>query len=273
MPRRHFLESLERETDYYTEYKKLETLCERVYYDGGKRVSLNSCIERNFLSWKKRVNYCSFDEIRDHLGFRLDGPPKEVDMNKYFLFSEMMLNLVLALSDRIPEALNEITEGLINTIRATCAKAGFEISYIEGEFMIVEQNSVASYVADNVPNLADAIVEYNHYLLRGDLARKKELLKRIADELEPKRKSLKQCCNSMCEDYFYMVNTMNVRHNNCDKSDKAKYNELFAKLSDSDKEIWYDLIYEQALALFVMLDQRERSRKITDFREQENNKK
>lgn len=36
---------------------------------------------------------------------------------------------------------------------------------------------------------------------------------------------------------FFMVNTMNVRHNNCDVSDPSKYNAKFAGLTDREKKI------------------------------------
>ena len=34
--------------------------------------------------------------------------------------------------------------------------------------MIVEKNSVAFYMAEIVPGLSDVIIEYNHYLLKGN---------------------------------------------------------------------------------------------------------
>ena len=44
-------------------------------------------------------------------------------------------------------------------------------------------------------------------------------------------------------DFFYMVNSMNVRHNNCGAADKKKYNAKFVTLTSQEQEDWYDEIY------------------------------
>ncbi len=123
-------------------------------------------------------------------------------------------------------------------------------------------------MAEKVPELADVVIEYNHYLLRGDLARKKGLLKQIADALEPNRNALRSLNNRQTEDFFQLVNTMNIRHNNCDSNDTKNYNAKFACMSASEKERWYDLIYEQGLALFVLLQQQDRNKKIDIYKQQ-----
>ena len=66
-----------------------------------------------------------------------------------------------------------------------------------------------------------------------------------------------------------MVNKMNVRHNNCDMSDKKHYFGKFAILPLSEKEEWYDRIYEQALMLFVLLKYQERNPVIQSFKKTE----
>ena len=130
----------------------------------------------------------------------------------------------------------------------------------------MKKNAVAIEVADKVPELADTIIEYNSCLLRGNMVRKKELLKHISDALEPKKSELMSLGKRQTKDFFNLVNNMNVRHNNCDPEDVAKYNEKFAKLSEYEKEKWYDLIYEQGLALYVLLEQQERNKRIDEFK-------
>ena len=111
------------------------------------------------------------------------------------------------------------------------------------------------------------IIEYNHYLLRGDLEAKKQILKQIADALEPKRKTLEGFSKELTRNYFELVNTMNVRHNNLDPVDKGNYNAVFASYTLDQQESWYDLIYEQALMLFVLLEQQERSKIINEYKQ------
>lgn len=275
--RKHFLESLEREIDYNREYRKLEEMVinERVYYyNPYVRESINMWIERHFRYWEKRNSFTSFSELREHLGFPVRKEVQNswvmdadvIDINGYFLYGEMLLNIVDDLKAYLYSDIAGGIDHVINTLRSNVERAGFEIKKIDNEIMIVEKNSVAFEVADIVPDLSDVIIEYNHYLLKGDLGRKQEILKKLADALEPKRQELIVINKNMSNDFFFMVNKMNVRHNNCDPSDTGKYCKQFAQLEPKEKEAWYDTIYEQGLALFVLLEQQERNKKISVFK-------
>ena len=117
-----------------------------------------------------------------------------------------------------------------------------------------------------IEEIADAIIEYNQYLLKGDIDRKKELLRNIADNLEPKRSELKSICHNAAEKFFNLVNTMNIRHNNCNPNDEKKYNPKFANMNVDEQEECYDLIYEQALFLYMNIEQKERNKKIEQYK-------
>lgn len=274
----HFFERLEREIDFTKEYKKLERMVSVEGYSEypSSDKSLNRWIEDHFRKWKYRQNYTSFAELREQLDFGIHYnygivffSRNYADMNDYFLFGEMVLNLIYGIESvgAIYTDNPEKIDHFIATLKYNVEKCGFKIELVDDKYKIVKENAVAVEVADSVPELADAIIEYNHYILKGNIARKQELLKKIADALEPKRKEL----NSLnykreADDFFWMVNKMNVRHNNCDSSDLKKYVKQFADLSSQEKEEWYDLIYEQALALFVLLGQKERSQTIQSFK-------
>ena len=271
--RKHFFESLERENDYQYEYEKLEAFCAEKYGDYYGETSINQWIESNFRLWRRRSNYYSFAELRDYLGFHIEGgisvyklSAHDVDLNKYLLFAEMILNLIYDLKARCDHRLNSVIQAMNGTIAATIEKAGLELRNINDELVIVEKNAVAISVADSNPELASVIIEYNHYLLHGDIKKKRLLLKQIADALEPKDKELKGICKGMVDDFFFLVNRMNIRHNNCDPSDKKNYTAQFAELTNEEKEKWYDTIYDQALTLFVLLDQKSRTHIINQFR-------
>ena len=131
--------------------------------------------------------------------------------------------------------------------------------------MIVEKNAASVVAADIVLELAYTVIEYNYYWLRGDMTRKQELLKKIADALEPKRDILKYINKSATDNFFWMDNKMNVRHINCDPSDKKNYFPGFSTLSDKEKEQWYDRIYDQGLMLYVLFEYQSRNRNIQAF--------
>ena len=126
-------------------------------------------------------------------------------------------------------------------------------------------------VADIVEyDLAKEIISYNHHLLKGNIKSKKAIIKKIADALEPKRKELRSINNTIESDFFYLVNTMNIRHNNCDSKNSKNYNEKFDKLSDVEKEEWYDEIYQEGLMAFLILEQVKRNARINEFKSNQN---
>ncbi len=271
----HFFERIERENDYYKEYQKLEQLCAERYSVGnwGGHISINSWIEDNFRKWKKRDNFISYDELREYLifssekvHFDLYDTETYMDLNRYTLFSEMILNLIYGLKDYARSELEEAIAILTDIIKKTVEKAGLEITLVEDEIIIVEINSYATEVASKEEEIADAIIEYNQYLLKGDIDRKKELLRNIADNLEPKRSELKSICHNAAENFFNLVNTMNIRHNNCNPNGKKKYNPKFANMTVDEQEECYDLIYEQALFLYMNIEQKERNKKIEQYK-------
>lgn len=270
--RKHFFELLERKIDYQFEYEKLEEMVVVEHFDNhswGVGYSINDCIEQNFRSWKKRGRYTTFQEVRDQVGvgFYYKNSQyyfqKDIDIEKYFAYCEMLLNVLYLITGSFTPY--QHIQDICDTIKATVEDSGFEIRTINETIQIVEKDAVAIEVAEIVPELSDVIIEYNHYLLRGDIQRKRELLKHIADALEPKRRELEVINNTVTSDFFNMINNMNIRHNNIDPSQKGRYVPGFANLTNEEQESWYDIIYEQALTLFVLLGQQERTKRVKDF--------
>lgn len=265
----HLFEAMEREIDFQIEFDKLEKMV--VVEDWNYR-TLNDWLEEHFREWKYRDNYTELNELRKQLGFKIYKYgseyyfEKRIDINKYFLYCEMLINLFFGLTkNRIPFIQKQIDD-ITQTIKTVIEKTGFELAQIEDRYIIVEKDAISIEVADKAPELADVIIEYNHYLLKGDINKKRMILKTIADSLEPKRKALGQICKSNTEDFFDLVNTMNIRHNNLDPSAQKLYNPKFASLPTDQQEEWYDLIYEQALGLYVTLEQQERNKKIKAYK-------
>lgn len=122
-------------------------------------------------------------------------------------------------------------------------------------------------------SLAKIILEYNHYLLKGDLERKKAILLKIAHVLESKKQEIKKINYQLHSDYSYLINNFNIRHNNCDISNTKNYNEKFVKMSDQEKEEWYDEIYQMGLLIFLLLENKEKSTKIVNIKDIQRNAK
>ena len=274
---KHFLESIQRRIDLYKEYVKLEELIigktsREAYSNYDYKV--NRVLEEVFLDWRHRGNYTSLDEVRDQLkfGFDFDGSGylcldrMTIDMEDYFLYCEMVLNLLVDLGGALDDYLDaKYVKHVIETMDFTISEFGYTRKSIDDEIKIIEKNAVAFQVADENPEIEDIIVGYNHYLLRGNIDEKRKILKSIADALEPKRNELESISKKYTSDFFYLVNNMNIRHNNKTFDDKH-YNEKYAKMNENQIENVYDMAYEQALLLFQLLSQPIRDAKIMELK-------
>ena len=179
----------------------------------------------------------------------------------------MIVNLVRPRLSSYKDGLSEKYDDFIMTVRANLDQAGYEWRKADEQLIIVQKNAMANETVELEPPLKESIIEYNHYRLKGNLKRKKELLNHIAQALEPQRKELEEICKQETSDFFYMVNNMDIRHNNCDPRDQKKYNSFFSGLTLAEKEEWYDTIYSQALALIVRREQERRNQKIACFKD------
>lgn len=141
-------------------------------------------------------------------------------------------------------------------------------AYIDDEqVLIIEDKPEVTAVAEIVEDeLALDIIRYNHRSLRGEVELKKSILISLGAELEPKRKELQQLNKQLSEDIFFMLNNINIRHNNRSKKDKSKYKEYVAKMSKIRLEKWYDELYQMMLLAFLLLDNVDRTASIKELK-------
>ena len=122
--------------------------------------------------------------------------------------------------------------------------------------ILVEKDANVTAVAEIIDKqLFWPVIEYNHHLLKESISRKREILKKFADDLEHKRIDLKGINKSFTDNLFYAFNHLNIRHDNSDI-------EFVAKLSRVEAEKWYDEIYQLILYAYILLDSPERIQKI-----------
>ena len=136
----------------------------------------------------------------------------------------------------------------------------------EERVLITEKNATVTAVAECVDEeLAYQIVKYNHYTLKGDISKKKEILLKLGSELEPKRKQLSSLNGQLETNIFFMLNNLNIRHTNRSKKDK-NYKEYVAKMKKNKLEEWYDELYQMMLLAMLELEQLERNQKINELK-------
>ena len=255
MGRRNFFDRLARTIDFHGD-------------------SIEDSIERYFKNWKYNANYLSFKELRDQLKFTFvrDGyynvPSGHIkDANDFFDYCEMIINMVVLLPEEEAEYHENNVNEIIRLIDYDLNSLNHKIRKINDKCLIIQKDAAVSEVIDIVEDsLAKIILEYNHYLLKGDLEKKKNILVKIANALEPKRPEINELNKQLCSNYFYLINNMDIRHNNCDSSDTSNYNVYFDKLTINEKEEWYDEIYQMSLLIFLLLENRNRTKKISDLK-------
>lgn len=142
-------------------------------------------------------------------------------------------------------------------------------AYIDGErVLIIEDKPEVTAVAEIVEtNLALDVIRYNHRSLQGEVELKKQILISLGAELEPKRKELQTINKQLSEDIFFMLNNINIRHNNRSKKDKSKYKECVAKMSKKQLEKWYDELYQMMLLAILLLDNTDRTVKVKELKD------
>lgn len=274
MGRTNFFERIEQNLNLQNEYEKLETIV--LKYTNDYNMSLNDEIESYFDLWKYKKNYLSFGELRSYLGFTytkawdysFDAEIESID--DFFVYCEMILNMILVVLPEEAQIINDnIIKKIIYIINYDLESLNYTVSKMkDDQYIIVQKNAAVSEVVEQVePLLADSILEYNHYVLKGDLERKKNILIKIAAALEPKKSEIKSINNQICKDFFNLINNMNIRHNNCDKTDKGKYNEKFDILKSEEKEEWYDDIFQMSLLIYLLLENKKNSSKIKYFKQ------
>lgn len=132
--------------------------------------------------------------------------------------------------------------------------------------LVVAKNAAATAVAEIVNvDLAHLVIEYNHHSLAGNVEKKKAILLAMGAELEPKRSELKKI-NKQFDDIYFMLNNLNIRHNNKSKSN-GKYVEYVAKMKKDKLEEWYDELYQMMLLAYLELDQQDRAVRVNELKE------
>lgn len=141
-----------------------------------------------------------------------------------------------------------------------------EANFFEDEekVLLVEKNAAATAVAETMePSISYKVIEYNHFLLKGKIEEKRNILLALADKFEPIRPELKKVNSKLESNIGYLLNKMNIRHNNKDGKMAGGY---VANLSSEELEKWYDETYQMLLLAFLEKENVERNQKIDELK-------
>ncbi|MBR6228319.1 MAG: hypothetical protein IKQ97_01110 [Eubacterium sp.] len=266
--RRTFAEILrEGNVDIGNEYKKLYDIMYDRNFENGS-TSLHDIIADSFASFYFRGTCLTLDEFDEIHGFDFEENPDCYDVEYLVLFCEYYQNMLVGLQNVINDMIfgysSVNTALLMEQIRKVIDAIGYMPVYIDGFTIYIEKSpaSIAASESELIPKeLSYKVLEYNHHSLHGEIEKKKQILLKLAELLEPERENLKNANGALCSDVFYAFNKMNLRHNNINKNNPAKYKLTIALMDKDVLEKWYDEVYQMCLLCFLELEQAERKMK------------
>lgn len=288
MSRKNIFQKMQEIHNYDKEILRIESLlnkdkCIAIKYTDLRQIryhyyNIQSFVDKYlFLEWKNRGNYISCNEMRNDLQInRLvyyceSGIDVAIeDLFDYLEYVANILNLIkICKWDNENNVIDkQICKAIINNIKNILETLNYEIYKIDDQkIIVVEKNPAATAVAEIMDeNIAYKVIQYNHYLLKGDIEAKKRILLVLGNKLEPQRSQLKSLNNKLETNIFFMLNNMNLRHNNCDINDEKRYKNFVAEMSKDKLENYYDELYQMILLAFLLIDNINRTKEIENLK-------
>lgn len=265
MSRRNIFEILNEKESISSQINKIEELLSESCVDNSIPEDIVDmyCMRE----WKARGRCTSCEEIRKRLQITYANTRNKLTEEQMLLYLEYVTNIIWLCNERygVEDAedeyiyLQENVIGLLDDL-------GYEKKVFadEEKVILVEKNAAMTAVAEVVePNIAYAVIEYNHHLLKGNIAEKQRILKILADKFEPMRGELKKANKELESNTGYLLNKMNIRHNNIEGKNAIEY---VKNLSDQDLEEWYDETYQMLLLCFLEYENIERNKRIDELK-------
>ena len=178
-------------------------------------------------------------------------------MDNLFLLAEFCVAILPHEHITQREDLYKQAKTIFTNISSFLEKLNYEFIEIDGERkIIVEKNHAVTQAVEIVNDNATAIalIEYNHYALKGYLDEKRKILTALGSYIEPilKSRSLQNAGYKQLEsDVGFMLNNFHVRHNN---KEGAKAQDYITGLDKKQLEEWYDRIYNAILSVIIIND-------------------
>lgn len=221
-----------------------------------------------FSKWKHRGHFIDLKDLLEAINYNsLKKQAKSGDVDSFITLVELTYN-IWALAYKDVKKRNSSCRGedgfyhLEKVMLDNLDKYNHKFFSCDDRFLVIEDKPEVTAVAEIVQQpLALDIIKYNHRSLQGEIEIKKAILITMGTELEPRRGELERLNKQLASDIFFMLNNVNVRHNNCVPTD-SKYKEFVANMKPKQIEEWYDELYQMILLAFLLLDNEGRSIKV-----------
>ena len=276
--RNSFWDHVSRQSDLKKEMMFLEKIfCESKFYLDCYSCTLINYIDRfYFLSWaaENKITYPTIGDLRSEIGIERLKKAETLDVANFLLYLECTVNLINIVFEKSEDndAL-EIAKNMYFNISTNCERLNFKIvEFSKNLLKIVEKNAATTAVADKYsgkePDLSFKVIEYNHFLLRGNIDRKREILCTIVSKFEAVRPLLKSSGFKELEsDAGFLVNNLNIRYNNTDAQSRSHIPHV-ANMRPDELEKWYDKTYDVLLLTLLASDFSAQHKDILNLRQQ-----
>lgn len=256
MERRNFAQVLkDAKVDIKREYQRLYTMFNEVNEEG---FSFRDICSENIYRLPFKGTCISLDDFDKSHGFNFTKDPKKFDLNHLINYCEYIYNIAIN-NCNLGYGL-EMYDGkdFIKQINQIIERIGYIKVKQKSLTILVPKSQPSIVVSEMLPsNLSYKVIEYNHHSMKGDLDRKRSILKLLADQLESRKDELKGINKQFKEDLFYMFNNISIRHNNAEK---------IKDISESKLEEWYDYVYEMSLLAFMTLENSNHKQFVLDIK-------
>lgn len=240
------------------------------YYSAHSEYSIGKYVsDECFKDWKGRghcIDLKDFLKSANYDFLREDG---KKFIESFLLFLELILNIYNLANNNLKRQ-SEFSDPIgnyfhvLDVIKDCLDTINYKAYYYEDKeiVLLVENREEVTAVADILPQeLAIDVIKYNHHTLKGNIAMKKAILLRLGSELEPQRTVLNSKDKELEANIFFMLNNLNLRHNNTVEGDKC-YKKKVAEMKLEELEVWYDELYQLILIGFLTIDNIERSNRV-----------
>lgn len=283
MSRKNIFEMVAEVFDLPKEIVRMRRLFEQesiVSYGFGRKATILDYVrEEGFSGWKNRGRCVDVEDFLALLDYKVLWVTSIGDMNDLMTLIEIVYNFWYITNRQTSLRYQQDSEGrnflLLKKILDECLAQynykGEYFPYLE-QLIVIEDKPEATAVAEIVNNdLSYKVLRYNHYMLKGDLKAKKDILLALGADLEPKRKQIQTIDKDLEDGIFYILNNLNLRHNNTVEGDKY-YRQVMVDMDSATLEGWYDELYQMMLLAYLQLDQAERKLRVKGLKQAVNSK-
>lgn len=239
----------------------------------GDYITIKKLLDENFHTCSCRSSFLTIDDMLKSL---------EIDEKAHyfaswetlFTYCEILRNVI---DQSFPSIIrddesNDFVKMILDNMRIILEKTNHEWAKIKEGYVIVDKNLATTEAIECLEEkdaeLALKMIEYNRVLLKGNLQRKREILVALADYTEPMNNDFKGTqYTALYSDSKFLVNAIDIRHNNSGKGDLPEKAKLW---TPQEKEDWYDKTYQVLLTVILARKHMDVSKEIQDLKPAKN---